>query len=367
MKVSLIANDTTYIYNLRKEVIERLIKEGHQVELICESLLYVDELEKLGCSIVKVNTGRHGTNPFADLALLQNYKKILKQSKPDIVLTYNIKPCSYGGMACRMLKLPYMPNITGLGTAVENASAIQKIAIMLYKLGVRNAKCIFFQNIDNQKFFEDHNMIGKNTKVCLLPGSGVNLEKHKLLPYPEDDNIIHFQFTSRILKEKGVDLYIEAARIIHKKYPNTVFNICGGCDDDKYLQILEDAEKEGCIKYHGQQKDIRPFLKQASCIVHTSYYPEGMSNVLLEAAASGRPIIATDRSGCRETVDDGVTGYIIPIKNLDSLVKAIEKILSMSVEERKNMGLAGRKKMEQEFDRNIVVEAYLNSLKYEMV
>lgn len=362
MKVSLMANDTTYVYNLRKEIIERLIKEGHNVEIICESLLYKAELEAMGCRIINVKTGRHGKNPFADIALLHQYKKKLKENRPDIVLTYNIKPSSYGGMACRMLKIPYMPNITGLGTAIENPSILQKIAIVLYKSGVKNAKCIFFQNIDNKKFFEQHKMIGKNTKVCLLPGSGVSLEKHKLLPYPENDKVINFQFTSRILKEKGIDLYIEAARIIHDKYPNTVFNVCGGCDDEKYLKILKEAEENGYIKYHGQQKDMIPFLKQASCIVHPSYYPEGMSNVLLEAAASGRPIIATDRSGCRETVEDGVTGYVIPIKNLDSLVEAIEKILSMSIEERKNMGLAGRKKMEQEFDRNIVVEAYLKEM-----
>lgn len=363
MKISLIANDTTYVYNLRKEIIERLIKEGHDVELICESLLYKDELIDMGCKIIDIKTGRHGKNPFADIVLFARYKRILKENRPDIVFTYNIKPCSYGGMACRMLKIAYIPNITGLGTAIENPSVIQKIAIMLYKLGVRNAKCIFFQNSENKKFFEEHRMIGKNTKVCLLPGSGVNLEKHKLLPYPENDNVINFQFTSRILKEKGIDLYIEAAKLIHNKYPNTVFNVCGGCDDEKYLKILKEAEENGYIKYHGQQKDIIPFLKQASCIVHPSYYPEGMSNVLLEAAASGRPIIATDRSGCRETLNDGVTGYIVPIKDLDSLVKAIEKILSMSVEERRNMGLAGRKKMEEEFDRNIVVEAYLREIR----
>lgn len=363
MKVSLIANDTTYIYNLRKEIIQRIIKEGYQIELICEKLLYVDELEKMGCRIIGVNTGRHGTNPFKDITLLINYKKILKKSKPDIVLTYNIKPSSYGGMACRMLKLPYISNITGLGTAIENPSPIQKIAVMLYKMGVKKAKCIFFQNMDNQRFFEEHNMIGKHTNVRLLPGSGVNLENHQIIPYPENEKEIHFQFTSRILKEKGIDLYIEAAKIIHKNYSNTIFDICGGCDDEKYLDILSKAEKEGVIRYHGQQKNIIPFLAQASCIVHPSYYPEGMSNVLLEAAASGRPIIATDRSGCRETVDDGISGFVVPIKNLDKLVEAIEKILSMSVEERKKMGIAGRKKMEREFDRQIVVTAYMEEIR----
>ena len=228
-------------------------------------------------------------------------------------------------------------------------------------MGVAGASCIFFQNSENQHFFETHKMMPRNAKIRLLPGSGVDLESHPAFPYPEGETV-HFQFTSRILKEKGIDLYLAAAKRIHAEYPNTVFHICGGCDDPAYEEILKQAQEAGDVVYHGQQKDMIPFLKQASCIVHPSYYPEGMSNVLLEGAASARPIIATDRAGCRETVEDGVTGFLIPIQDEEALVHALERFMQMTPEQRKAMGLAGRAKMEREFDRKIVVKAYLEEI-----
>ena len=253
-------------------------------------------------------------------------------------------------MACQQLKIPYLPNVTGLGTPVENPGPLQALTTRLYKMGVAGASCIFFQNSENQRFFEAHKMMPKHAKIRLLPGSGVDLESHPAFPYPEEETV-HFQFTSRILKEKGIDLYLAAAKRIHAEYPNTVFHICGGCDDSAYEEILKQAQEAGDVVYHGQQKDMIPFLKQASCIVHPSYYPEGMSNVLLEGAASARPIIATDRAGCRETVEDGVTGFLIPIQDEEALVHALERFMQITPEQRKAMGLAGRVKMEREFDR----------------
>ena len=165
-----------------------------------------------------------------------------------------------------------------------------------------------------------------------------------------------------ILKEKGIDLYLNAAEHFHAQRQDVVFHICGGCDDARYLSILEDAQNRGVVEYHGQQKNMLPFYEQAGCVVHPSYYPEGMSNVLLEAAAHARPIIATDRSGCRETVDDGVTGYVIPIKDSTALIAALEKFLALTYQQRIDMGLAGRQKMEREFARQIVVQKYLEEL-----
>ncbi len=357
MRIILAANDTTFIYNLRREVLEDLIAEGHEVAVMCQVLQFKEELEKIGCKVINIETARQGTNPFKDVMLFQKYYQTLKRLKPDVMLGNNIKPNVYAGLACQMLKIRYIPNITGLGTPVENPGPLQALTTWLYKIGVVGARCIFFQNSENQQFFETHNMMPKNAKVRLLPGSGVDLKSHPAFPYPEGDTI-HFQFTSRILKEKGIDLYLAAAKRIHAEYPNTVFHICGGCDDAAYETILKQAQDDGYIVYHGQQKDMIPFLKQAACIVHPSYYPEGMSNVLLEGAASARPIIATNRAGCRETVEDGVTGFLIPIKDEEALIQALEKFMKMTPEQRKKMGLAGRAKMEREFDRKIVVEAY---------
>lgn len=360
-KAVMLINDTTYAFNLRGAVIEKLIHEDFEVVIVGQLLKHQDKLKDMGARLIGVETGRHGTNPFADLRLMRTYKSILKAEDPSIVLTYNIKPNVYGGMACQQLKIPYLPNVTGLGKPVENPGPMQLLTTRLYKMGVAGASCIFFQNSENQKFFEMHHMMPKHVKVRLLPGSGVDLKNHPVFPYPEGDTI-HFQFTSRILKEKGIDLYLAAAKRIHAEYPNTVFHICGGCDDPAYESILKQAQNEGYIVYHGQQKDMTPFLKQAACIVHPSYYPEGMSNVLLEGAASARPIIATDRAGCRETVEDGVTGFLIPIKDEEALVQALEKFMQMTPEQRKEMGFAGRTKMEREFDRKIVVDAYLEEI-----
>lgn len=329
--------------------------------VMAQILNFGQELRAMGCEIVDIKTARQGKNPFKDLILFKKYFRELKENHPDVMLSNNIKPNVYAGLACQILCIKYIPNITGLGTPVENPGPLQKLTTRLYKVGVAGANCIFFQNSENQAFFENHHMMPKRAKVRLLPGSGVDLDAHPAFEYPEGDTI-HFQYTSRILKEKGIDLYLAAAKAIHEKYPNTVFHICGGCDDERYIQILKDAENAGHIVYHGQQKDMIPFLKQAACIVHPSYYPEGMSNVLLEGAASARPIIATDRAGCRETVEDGVTGFLIPIKDEQALVEALEKFMQMTPQQRKAMGLAGRAKMEREFDRKIVVKAYLEEI-----
>lgn len=359
--IVMIVNDTTFAYNLRREILQRFLAEGYRVTLIGEVILYADEFAAMGCRVIDVHTGRHGTSVLQDVKLFFAYLDILRREKPDLVLTNNIKPNVYAGMVCRILGIRYIPNITGLGTAVEFPGKLQKLTTFLYKIGVAGASAVLFQNAENQQFFKERKMLGKNTKEILLPGSGVNLQSHPVLPYPQGDEL-HFLFVARVMREKGIDLYLAAAQKIRKEYPNAYFHVCGGCDDARYVQILQDAQAEGTVIYHGHQKDMIPFLQQSCCLVHPSYYPEGMSNVLLEAAASGRPLIATDRSGCRETVDAGVSGYVIPIQDEDALVAALKDFLSLSWEERRNMGLAGRRKIEREYDRQIVVQMYLNEI-----
>lgn len=360
-KIVIIANDTTYVYNLRRELIEELTKRGDRVTVVSELLLFQKELEAMQCSLIGVDAQRHGTNPLSDLKLLLTYIRVLRSIRPDAVLTYNIKPNVYAGMACRLLKLAYYPNITGLGTAVEYPGRMQKLTTRLYKWGVAKARCVFFQNTENEAFFRQRKLLSRHSRTCLLPGSGVNLETHPLLPYPQTEQT-HFLFVARVLKEKGIDQYLAAARALRAQREDVQFHICGACDDPAYEQILGQAQAEGIVAYHGMQKDMQPFFAQAACVVHPSYYPEGMSNVLLEAAAGGRPIIAADRSGCRETVEHGKTGYIVPVKDEQAVVEAVRKFLTLSWEERRDMGLAGRKKMEAEFDRKIVVAHYMKEL-----
>ena len=244
MRIILAANDTTFIYNLRREILKGLIAEGHEVSAMCQVLQFEDELEQLGCDVINIETARQGKNPFKDVLLFRKYYQSLKKYKPDVMLGNNIKPNVYAGLACQMLKIKYIPNITGLGTPVENPGPLQALTTRLYKMGVAGASCIFFQNGENQRFFETHKMMPKHAKIRLLPGSGVDLESHPAFPYPEGETV-HFQFTSRILKEKGIDLYLAAAKRIHGEYPNTVFHICGGCDDPAYEEILKQAQEAG--------------------------------------------------------------------------------------------------------------------------
>ncbi len=357
-KILILANNDVGLYNFRKELLKRLVDEGYKVLI---SLPYggrVEDLKKIGCKYIKTDVSRHGTNPVKDFSLFLAYLKILKNEKPDVVFTYTIKPNVYGGMACSLCKVPYLSNITGLGTAVENGGILQKITTTLYKLALHKAKRIFFQNETNMKFFKEKNII--SGEYTLLPGSGVNLDKFTVLDYP-DNSIIKFVFIARIMKDKGIDHYLEAAKYIKKKYPDTEFHICGFCEE-QYENILKELDETDVIHYHGMVKDIREILSKMHCTINPSYH-EGMSNVLLESAASGRPCLASDVSGCRETIEDKKSGFLFEVKNTEALIEAIEKFLSLTYEEKRAMGLCGREYVEKNFDRNIVVQAYIDEIK----
>jgi len=279
---------------------------------------------------------------------------------PDVVLTYTIKPNVYGGYVCGKLGIPYICNVTGLGTSVEEPGFLQKITLYLYKIGLKRAKCVFFQNQDNLNFMLNHKII--SGKYRLIPGSGVNLKYHSLLKYP-NEKTIRFLFISRILYEKGIDEYLKLASFIKEKYPDTEFHILGACDDENYLEKINQLEKKKIVIYHGQVKDIREFQKISNCTIHPSFYPEGMSNVLLESCAAGRPIITTNRAGCKEIVEDGVNGYMIECQDTEGLKEKVEKFIKLPSKEKEKMGLNGREKVEKEFDREIVIRSYIEEIK----
>lgn len=290
---------------------------------------------------------------------MQHYKKILRLIRPEMMFLYTIKPNIYGGVAAANCGVPCVMNVSGLSTAEEKPGPLQFVTLMLYRLATRKAQKVFFQNTENQKFFRKYGIA--LDKQGLLPGSGVNTSQYHVLPYPHDEQV-NFLFMARILKEKGIDQYTEAARIIRQNHPETVFHALGVCDDTEYQKKLYELIREGIIQYHGQQKDLLPYQMKSSCTIHPAYYSEEMSNVLLESSACGRPLITTDRGECREIIDDGVNGFICKQKDTQDLVKQIEKILALNWEQRRDMGLAGRAKVEREFDRQIVVDAYLNEL-----
>lgn len=359
MKILVLANFGMGLYNFRIELLEELIKQNNEVYISLPNDEYVPKLKELGCKFIDTDLDRRGTNPIADFKLILNYIKMIKEIKPDVVLTYTIKPNVYGGIACLITNTPYIVNVTGLGTAVENEGLLQKITLNLYKLGLKNASCVFFQNKINQEFFDKNKIV--QCKTRLIPGSGVNLEQHKFEEYPKDDETIRFLFIGRIMKAKGVEELFEAAKIIRQKYSNVQFELIGGTEEN-YLEEIEKLERENVIKYHGKQNDVHSFIKNSHATILPSYH-EGLSNVLLETASSGRPVLASNVPGCVETFEEGLTGLGFEARNVNSLVEAIEKFIHLPYIRKKEMGIAGRNKMEKEFDRNIVVNAYLQEIK----
>lgn len=357
-RILFLVNHDIVIYNFRKELVERLFSEGYEVFISSPYGKRIDYLIDMGCQYCPIEIERHGTNPFKDLKIIREYKKLINEIKPYAILTYTIKPNIYGAIAAKKSKTKVLANITGLGTAVEKKGILQKLTVLLYKYAFSNINTVFFQNEENMQFFQKNKIaLDKHT---LLPGSGVNLEQFQPLKYPNTETI-EFVFISRIMKEKGIDQYLEAAKYTRNNYSNARFHICGFCEEE-YEEILKSYETQGVIKYHGLIDDIREILKITHCTVHPTYYPEGMSNVLLESCACARPIITTDRSGCREIVDNGINGYVVKEKDSLDLINKIEKFISLSLNEKEMMGIKGRSKVENEFNREIIVKAYMEKI-----
>ena len=360
-RVLILGNSSLVVFGMRGELIHRLVQEGYDVTVSFPTGSLGEKenpYKDYDCTYIETKIDRRGANPFRDLKLLTDYIRLIRNVHPDMVLTYTVKCSIYGGIACRLLKVPYIVNITGLGKGLAEGGLRQKLLIQLYKISVKSASCVFFQNQSDRQFFTDHGI--RYQTGDLLPGSGVNLDKYSPLPYPNDEKII-FTYIARVMKTKGIDEFLEAANVINAEYSHAEFHICGFYEDD-YKEIIEEAQKQGIVTYHGQVNDVRPYEAISHCIVLPTYHPEGISNVLLEAAACARPLITTDRHGCKEVVDDGVNGYLIRERDSQDLIQKMKQFMELSWEERKAMGLAGRAKVEKEFDRQIVVRKYVEEL-----
>lgn len=357
-RILLLGNSKLTVFGFRGELIEELIDKDYSVYTAFPNGPFGDGktiADEYGCDFIETEIDRRGKNPFGDLKLLIHYIKMIKKIKPVAVLAYTVKCDIYGGIACRLLKIPFFPNITGLGKGLTDGKITKIITSRLYKMSIKKSKCVFFQNESDRNFFIKNKINFTNSVV--LPGSGVNLHKFKPLPYPDDDKIV-FLYMARIMKAKGIDEFLCAARTIREKNKNVEFHICGYCEED-YEDIIDKEVKNKNIVYHGLVENVIDYEKKAHCIVLPSFHPEGISNVLLEAAALARPIITTNRVGCKEVVDDGKTGFLIKERNSDDLIEKINKFILLNNDERKKMGLLGRKKVEKEFDRNIVVKEYM--------
>lgn len=360
MKILVLTNNFGGLHSFRKEVVQALVDEGHEVIISAPFDERAQFFEDMGCMLIDTQFNRKGKNPLKDFLLILYYRRLLKRLRPDVVLSYTIKPNVYGGIACQLCKIPQIANITGLGTAVENPGWLQRLTMLLYKIGLRRTNTVFFQNRANMEFCDIHGMVRHSNKV-LIPGSGVNIEYHTLQEYPAINEPIRFIFIGRLLREKGIEQFLAAAKNIKAQNPDTEFHILGHCEEN-YAERIRQLQADNIVIYHGRKLDVRPYIKRSHCTVHPSFYPEGMSNVLLESCAAGRPVITTDRPGCGEIVDDGVNGFIVKQRDANDLIGKIEHFLALPYEQKRQMGLEARKKVEVEFDRQIVVKAYLEAI-----
>ncbi len=366
--IALLTNNDDDIYCFRKELIEALLKEGYEMLISCPNGPKFELMKDISFKYDDPIIDRRGTNIIADLKLFFHYLKLFKKEKPNVVLTYTAKPNVYASMAARVLGIPYINNVTGIGSVVNMKGIKKSFILWLFKIAYRGAVCVMFQNSTNMKLAIESGMIKGDYK--LIPGSGVDLNRYPLQDYPEGGNgkigdKIVFNYIGRILHDKGVDDYIAAAKIIKKEYPNTEFNMIGFIEptESHYEEELRLLSEQGIINYRGSQKDVKPWISRAHAIIHPSMYGEGMSNVLLENASSGRFLITTDNPGCQETVIDGESGYIYHGGDINMLVESIKNFLKLDNKMRKIMGIRGRKHIENNFSREIVIKAYESKIK----
>lgn len=366
--VALITNNDDDVYCFRKELIEGLIADNYEILISCPYGPKFELMEDITYRYDNPVIDRRGTNIILDAKLWMHYRRLLNTEKPDIVLTFTAKPNVYASFAAKSLGIKYINNVTGLGSVLNKKGIMKAFIMWLFRKAYHGANCVMFQNSTNMKLAIEKNMIAGDYK--LIPGSGVDLNRYPLQDYPEGGDgktgaKIVFNYIGRILQDKGVDDYIEAAKRIKKEYMNVEFNMIGFIEPTEchYEQDLAELEKQGIICYRGSQKDVRPWIAKAHAIIHPSTYGEGMSNVLLENASSGRFIITTDNPGCQETVMENESGYLYHGGNVEELVIMIKKFLALDNQTRRAMGIAGRRYVEANFSREIVVDAYKEKIK----
>lgn len=358
MQILILANHSGGLYDFRKDLIAEL-KTHASVAVAVPHNDRWDELNGLADRVIELPIDRRGMNPLHDGKLFRQYRAILGEIKPDLVLTYTIKPNIYGGLACRMAHIPYAVNITGLGSAIENGGWLKNFVLALYRPALKGARVVFFENAGNRDTLAATGVVPKGRDV-VLHGAGVNLEDYPCQPYPQEGPV-RFLFVGRVMHEKGVDELFAAAKRMKQQYGEQVEFHMVGSFEEAYKPVMDQMEQAGVVKYHGYQSDMKPFYAMAGCVVLPSYH-EGMSNVLLEAAASGRPLITSDIPGCREAVENGVSGYLCPAKDADALYEAMRRFAALPVEQRSQMGRCGRERMEQQFSKTAVVAETIKHL-----
>ena len=364
-KIAVIENGLFSTYTMREGLMQRLLKEGYDVTILTHTNSFVSQVEKTGLHVINIGSGN--LNPWKVLKYIFNLYSALKKIQPDVCLTFSIRPAIWGNFITRHLNIPTITNITGVGPLFISKNLAYRIARSIYRHALQETKKVFFQNFDDMNLFLQKKFVRKEIAER-VPGSGVDYQKFSPMAIAKtgEENFI-FLFIGRLIKDKGIFEFVEAARMIRKKFPNILFNVIGPFwhqnlkSNTITKSDLQNWIVEGIIDYQGEKKDIRKFIAEADCIVLPSYR-EGTSNILLEAASMEKAIITTNTTGCKETVDDEVTGFLCKVKDAEDLADKMEKMYLLSEEDRKTMGKKGRQKIIKEFDKQIVINAYLEAI-----
>ncbi|QUS58930.1 glycosyltransferase family 4 protein [Pseudovibrio brasiliensis] len=366
MRILLVANSSFKLINFRRTLIQQLQEEGHELIATAPRDEYTPDFARMGVKYVELPMDATGTSLVAEAKLLLKIFSITRSKKPDAVLGYTIKPNIYGALSARILGVPFVPNITGMGSVFDREDLLARLIKWLYRTAFRRCPRVFLQNPEDLSFFVKSGLISRQ-QAYLLPGSGVDLKNFHVSSLPGSGHNRTFVLVARMLREKGIYEFVEVARALSSSFPDARFVLLGPSGSGKSGALSEaDMKKltsDGIVEYRGAVKDVRPVVAEADCVVLPSFYREGTPRALLEAAAMGRPIITTTIPGCKDVVDDGRNGFLCKPKSAQSLETAMRQFLLMSEEAVDEMGKASRQLAEQKFDEQIVIDNYTSVLR----
>lgn len=364
MNVLMTVNAAWNIWNFRRPLVEALAGDGHRITVLAPPDDFASQIESLGCRVRPLKMSLKGLNPLEDLMLQRRFARIFREERPQTVLSFTIKNNIFGARAARSTRIPFIPNVTGLGTAFLSGRLLQTVTEQLYRDAFAALPVVFFQNPDDRDLFVDRRLVRRD-QARLVPGSGIDLDRFSAAPMSLADGRPVFLMIARLLRDKGVLEFVEAARRVKAQSPLARFQLLGAVGSENRSAIDRDTldrwVADGDVEYLGTTADVRPAIAAASCVVLPSYR-EGAPRTLIEAAAMARPLIATDVPGCRAVVAREVSGFLCEVKSADSLAAAMERFLALAPEAQRAMGMAGRAKMEREFDQALVVGAYRDAL-----
>lgn len=352
------------MFNFRHGLLKRLLSDGYHISVVTPNDKFSGKLKDMGCDVIDLPMSAKGVNPFDDIKLVTLLYRYYRKLNPDFIIHYTIKPNIYGSLAAKMAGIPSLAITTGLGYTFVNDNFIAKIARQLYKMAFRYPKEVWFLNEDDRQAFLEYSLVS-GSKAKLLHGEGVNVSHFSPISVSSNNNRLTFLLIARMLWDKGIGEYIEAARVIKSKYPKTHFQLLGACDVPNPSIISREQigiwESEGIVEYLGTTDDVRTVIANVDCVVLPSYR-EGIPRTMLEAAAMAKPLIVSDAPGCKDVVINGKTGFLCKVKNRDSLAAAMELIINQSTQERVDMGVAGRNLVLQKFDERVVIKKYIDML-----